>query len=242
MMADEMQDYIQKLESSKDALERFNKMRNDFTANITHELKTPLAVISGQIELLQAMGDKVDQDYYFSSIREEVQKMSDMVGNLLNISSMEHELENVEKQRLNLSETVEYMMLKYDALFHKKNLKIASEIEKDCRILGNREYIEQAAGNYIMNAFAHCGEGRHMKISLAKKDGKAVFGVYNDSEPLTDEEKRKIWEKYYQGEEQTGHSGLGLHIVKTVITMQGGEYGVENEKTGVRFWFSLPLV
>lgn len=120
MMADEMQDYIQKLESSKDALERFNKMRNDFTANITHELKTPLAVISGQIELLQAMGDKVDQDYYFSSIREEVQKMSDMVGNLLNISSMEHELENVEKQRLNLSETVEYMMLKYDALFHKR--------------------------------------------------------------------------------------------------------------------------
>lgn len=241
-MADEMQDYIQKLESSKDALERFNKMRNDFTANVTHELKTPLAVISGQIELLQAMGDKVDQDYYFSSIREEVQKMSDMVGNLLNISSMEHELENVEKQRLNLSETAEYMMLKYDALFHKKNLKIASEIEKDCRILGNREYIEQAAGNYIMNAFAHCGEGRHMKISLAKKDGKAVFGVYNDSEPLTDEEKRKIWEKYYQGEEQAGHSGLGLHIVKTVITMQGGEYGVENEKTGVRFWFSFPLV
>ena len=56
-----------------------------------------------------------------------------------------------------------------------KNLKIASEIEKDCRILGNREYIEQSAGNYIMNAFAHCGEGRHMKISLAKKDGKAVL-------------------------------------------------------------------
>lgn len=242
MMADDMQDYIQKLESSKDALERFNKMRNDFTANITHELKTPLAVISGQIELLQAMGDKVDQDYYFSSIREEVQKMSDMVGNLLNISSMEHELENVEKQRLNLSETVEYMMLKYDALFHKKNLKIASEIEKDCRILGNREYIEQAAGNYIMNAFAHCGEGRHMKISLAKKDGKAVFGVYNDSEPLTDEEKRKIWEKYYQGEEQTGHSGLGLYIVKTVITMHGGTYGVDNRENGVCFWFSLPLV
>jgi two-component system sensor histidine kinase VanS len=134
------------------------------------------------------------------------------------------------------------MMLKYDALFHKKNLKIASEIEKDCRILGNREYIEQAAGNYIMNAFAHCGEGRHMKISLAKKDGKAVFGVYNDSEPLTDEEKRKIWEKYYQGEEQTGHSGLGLHIVKTVITMHGGTYGVDNRENGVCFWFSLPLV
>ena len=111
-------------------------MRNDFTANITHELKTPLAVISGQIELLQAMGDKVDQDYYFSSIREEVQKMSDMVGNLLNISSMEHELENVEKQRLNLSETVEYMMLKIRwHRFTKKNLKIASEIEKHCRIL-----------------------------------------------------------------------------------------------------------
>lgn len=241
-MADEMQYYVQKLESSKDTLERFNKMRNDFTANITHELKTPLAVISGQIELLQAMGDKVDQDYYFSSIREEVQKMSDMVGNLLNISSIEHELENVEKKRLNLSETIEYMMLKYDALFHKKNLKIKSYIEKDCIILGNREYVEQAAGNYIMNAFSHCGEGRYMKISLEKRDGKAIFSVYNDSEPLTEEESRRIWEKYYQGEEATGHSGIGLHIVKTVITMQGGECGVENIKKGVKFWFSFPLV
>ena len=171
-MADELQYYIEKLESSKDALERFNKMRNDFTANVTHELKTPLAVISSQIELLQTMGDKIDQDYYFESIREEVGKMSDMVGNLLNISSIEHELETVKKSRLNLSETIEYMMLKYDALMHKKNLKVEVEIEKGCVILANQEYIEQAAGNYIMNAFAHCGDGRHLKISLKKQNGR----------------------------------------------------------------------
>ena len=66
------------------------------------------------------------------------------------------------------------------------------------------EYIEQAAGNYIMNAFAHCGEGRQYENFSGKERRKSGFGVYNDSEPLTDEEKRKIWEKYYQGEEQAG--------------------------------------
>ena len=168
--------------------------------------------------------------------------MSDMVGNLLNISSMEHELENLEKQRLNLSETVEYMMLKYDALFHKKNLKIASEIEKDCRILGNREYIEQAAGNYIMNAFAHCGEGRHMKISGKRKTVKLFLLFTMTVNRSQTKKKEKSGKKYYQGEEQTGHSGLGLYIVKTVITMHGGTYGVDNRENGVCFWFSLPLV
>lgn len=241
-MADEMQYYVQKLESSKDTLERFNKMRNDFTANVTHELKTPLAVISSQIELLQEMGDKIDKDYYFSSIREEVQKMSDMVGNLLSISSVEHELETVEKSPLNLSETIKYMILKYDALMHKKKLKVEVDIEDNCMILANQEYMEQAAGNYIMNAFSHCGEGRHLKISLKKQKDKAVFCVYNDSKTMSEEEKRKIWDKYYQGGETQGHSGLGLHIVKTVITMHGGTYGVDNRGNGVCFWFSLPLV
>ena len=221
-MADELQYYIEKLESSKDALERFNKMRNDFTANVTHELKTPLAVISSQVELLQTMGDKIDRNYYFDSIREEVSKMSDMVGNLLNISSIEHELETVKKSQLNLSETIEYMVLKYDALIHKKNLKTDVKIEKDCLILANQEYIEQAAGNYIMNAFSHCGAGRHLEISLKKQEGRAVFCVCNDGEAIPEEKRNKIWDKYYQAGETQGHSGLGLHIVKTVITMHGG--------------------
>ena len=241
-MADELQYYIEKLESSKDALERFNKMRNDFTANVTHELKTPLAVISSQVELLQTMGDKIDRNYYFDSIREEVSKMSDMVGNLLNISSIEHELETVKKSQLNLSETIEYMVLKYDALIHKKNLKTDVKIEKDCLILANQEYIEQAAGNYIMNAFSHCGAGRHLEISLKKQEGRAVFCVCNDGEAIPEKERNKIWDKYYQAGETQGHSGLGLHIVKTVITMHGGTYGVDNTEKGVCFWFSIPLV
>ena len=240
-MADGLQYQIEKLESSKNALERFNKMRNDFTANVTHELKTPLAVISSQIELLQTMGDQIDRDYYFDSIREEVQKMSDMVGNLLNISSMEHELETVEKSPLNMSETIKFMMLKYDALMHKKNLKVKSSIDEGCVVLANQEYIEQAAGNYIMNAVSHCGAGRHLEISLKKEDGRAVFRVTNDSEQLSDDEMKKIWEKYYQTDETEGHSGLGLHIVKTVITMHGGTYGVENTRNGVCFWFALPV-
>lgn len=239
-MTDQLQYYIQELEDRKDSLEQFNKMRNDFTANVSHELKTPLAVISSQIELLQTMGDKIDREYYFQSIREEVQKMSDMVGDLLNISSLEHKLEKVEKSELDLSGVIEYMVLKYDALFQQKKLKVKAEVEKDCIVMADREYMEQAANNYIMNAFSHTGMGRCVEISLRKEEGKIFFAVYNDGERIAREEENKIWESYYQGEELRDHAGLGLYMVKTIISMHGGEYGYTNREKGVVFWFALP--
>lgn len=239
-MADQLQYYIQKLEESKDSLEEFNRMRNDFTANVSHELKTPLAVISSQVELLQTMGDKIDRDYYFQSIREEVQKMSDMVGNLLNIASLEHKLEAVEKGRLNLSEVIEYMTLKYDALFRQKKLKVQTDMEKDCFVMADREYIEQAVNNYIMNAFSHIGTGRCLEITLKKEKGMIVFGVYNDGDRIAEEEQKRIWDSYYQGEEIRNHAGLGLYMVRTIISRHGGEYGFTNRENGVLFWFLLP--
>ena len=241
-MADQLQYYIQKLEKNNNSLEQLDKMRNEFTANISHELKTPLAVISSQLEILQTMGDRVDREYYFQSIREEVQKMSDMVSDLLNISSLEHKLESVVKSRLDLSEVMEYMALKYDALFQQKKLKVKVDIEKDCNVLADRDYMEQAANNYIMNAFGHTGTGRCMEISLKKEDDWIVFRVYNEGEPIAADEKDKIWDSYYQGEKLRDHVGLGLYIVKTIVGMHGGECGVNNRGHGVEFWFSLPAV
>lgn len=253
-MADQLQYHIQKLEQGKDSLEqdnallqaenmqreRLERMRKEFVANVSHELKTPLAVISSQVELLQSMGEKVDREYYFQSIRDEVQKMSDMVGNLLNISSIEHRLEHMEMAELNLSEVLEYMSLRYEALFRQKNLKVRTAIEPDCVVLANREYIEQAMNNYIMNAFAHTGEGRHMEFILVKEGSDVKVSVYNEGEAIPAAEMERIWENYYQSVQLKDHTGLGLYIVRSIIHMHGGKCGVENNRNGVSFWFTIP--
>lgn len=253
-MADQLQYYVEKLEYGNNMLEqdnvqlqeenirreRLDKMRKEFVANVSHELKTPLAVISSQVEIMQAMGDKVDREYYFQSIREEVQRMSDMVGNLLDISALEHGLESMKKEELNLSEVMEYMELRYDALFQQKKLKVKMDIAPDCVVMADRKYMEQALNNYIMNAFQHIGAGRIMEISLFREGENVKVNVYNEGKTISETDMERIWESYYQAEQLHDHTGLGLYIVKTIISAHGGQYGVENERKGVRFWFTLP--
>lgn len=255
-MASQLQYYVEKLEHGANALEQDNallqeenlrrenldKMRKEFVANASHELKTPLAVIASHVEMLQLLSDQVDREYYFQSIREEVDKMSDMVGDLLNISSLEHEMESMEKEALDLAETVRYMMLRYNALFEQKKLKVKADIDSECMVMGNRQYLEQVLNNYMMNAFDHTGDGGRLEVSLKKLSGEVKFSVYNEGSHIPPENLDKIWESYYQGRKNDNHAGLGLYIVKTIIENLGGKYGAVNERRGVAFWFTLVSV
>jgi signal transduction histidine kinase len=224
--------------------------QREFVANVSHELKTPLAVISGQVELLQSMGDEIDRDYYFSSIREEITKMSDMVGNLLKLTSMEHHMEEMELAHVNLSDMMEYMILKYAALFQQNAIRLHTEIEKDCIILGNQMYLEQAVNNYIMNAFQHTAQGQTIRICLKKEGNQAVICVYNEGQQIKEEDMEHIWQDFYkrsEGKKYGGNlklenAGLGLFLVKKIVDNHHGSCGVENREHGVEFWIRVPLV
>ena len=254
-MAEQLQYYIQKLEKNNSELEwsneklqaqneqkaKLEQMRQEFNANISHELKTPLAVISSQVEMLQFLETPRERQYYFDSIREEIDKMSGMIGTLLKLSSAEHELEELDRQPLDMVEATEYLMMKYDALFRQKEIKRTCSMEQDCIVLADRSCIEKAMSNYLLNAFAHTGAGGRIDISLTREEGLVFFRVYNQGEAIRRKDLEKIWDSYYQGREQENHAGLGLHIVKTVVLLHKGQYGVKNLDRGVEFWFSLPV-
>ncbi len=227
---------------------QLDEAQKEFVANISHELKTPLAVISGQVEMLQGMGDEIDRDYYFSSIREEIDKMSKMVGDLLDITIMDHHIEEMELSRVNLTELMEYMVLKYDALFQKNKIKVESELEKDCMVHGNRMYLEQAVNNYIMNAFQHTGQGKNMRICLRTQDRDAYIGIYNEGPLVPAEDIGRIWQSFYKNSQgkhkkdaKMSNAGLGLYMVKKIMEQHHGSCGAENKEKGVEFWMRIPL-
>ena len=156
--------------------------QREFVANISHELKTPLAVVSSQVEMLEIAGDKIDRSYYYSSIHEELDKMSRMVGELLDFSMLDNQMSSMEMSRVNVSEMIEYLLLRYDAMFRKNEIKVEQEIEKNCFAYGNRMYLERAVNNYLMNAFQHTEQGKRIRITLKKEKKQIRMEVYNDGE------------------------------------------------------------
>ena len=166
--------------------------QREFVANISHELKTPLAVVSSQVEMLEIAGDKIDRSYYYSSIHEELDKMSRMVGELLDFSMLDNQMSSMEMSRVNVSEMIEYLLLRYDAMFRKNEIKVEQEIEKNCFAYGNRMYLERAVNNYLMNAFQHTEQGKRIRITLKKEKKQIRMEVYNDGAQIKEEQMEHI--------------------------------------------------
>lgn len=256
-MSEQIQDYILRLEVDKDRLqaknsqqEKMDDVRKEFMANISHELKTPITVISSQVEMLQCMGNEIDRDYYYNSIVEEVSKMSDMIGNMLNLTVVEHNMETMQKGKVSLTDMLEYLMLKYDALFRQNQIKCSYHIEPDCTIFGNKVFLEQAVGNYLMNAFHHTPQGGCIEVRLQAEGESVYIKVYNEGAQIPKNDIEKIWKSFYMrrtseqeiSEEKTPHAGLGLYIVRSIVGLHHGECGVQNINEGVEFWLKLPLI
>lgn len=189
------------------------------------------------------MGEE-ERKAYLSSIQEEVEKMSGLVSGLLDTTVMEHHMENMLLKTLNMKEIMEYIMLKYDGLAKKKRLHMESFLGDDCMIYGDREYMEQAVNNYMMNAIEHVEVGGSIRVTLRKEQKMVRIGVYNSGKQIPEKELQRIWTGFYSKNQkdntESSHAGLGLYIVQSVVSMHNGRYGVENLPEGVEFWFTIP--
>ena len=221
--------------------------QREFVANISHELKTPLAVVSSQVEMLEIAEDKIDRPYYYASIREELDKMSKMVGELLDFSMLDNQLSVMKRSRVNVSELLEYLMLRYDALFQKNEIKVEQKIVKNGYVYGNRMYLERAVNNYLMNAFQHTQQGKGITVTLKRERQFLRLEVYNDGETIPEERMDHIWDSFYTSSrkkkpsaQDVGNIGLGLFVVRKIVENHEGSCGVENKECGVTFWMELP--
>lgn len=251
-MSAQIQEYIEKLENYNRDLVKENEfktemeiMRKQFVNNVSHELKTPLAVISSQVEMLSYIRDEKEKKYYFNSIIEEVNEMSEMISSMLTIFSVEHGLEKMDLTSVNLSNIVKRLIERYDIMFHQKGVICETYLEENSFVLANEKYISQVVTNYLMNAYKHTKCGKCIKISITSHDNIVEAAVYNDGENIKEEEMQKIWNSFYQGtgkDIEVGQfrgTGLGLYIVKNIIKFHDGECGIRNKEQGVEFYFTL---
>ena len=223
----------------------FEKARKNIVSTATHELKTPLAIISSQVEMLQYEYDDSQKDYYFSSIMEEIEKMSGLISNILHNSFQYESLPDTLMARDNLSVLFETLLPKYKIWMSASNITFTSSVQEDCFAVFDAVQIEQAVNNYIMNACGHTKPGRQITLTLRQDEDSIYCSVYNEGNAIPAEEQSRIWMSFYQAETQKKNTssheiGLGLFIVKDIINLHHGTCGVFNCRKGVEFWFRLP--
>ena len=231
------------LRQNRDMAE-FEDMRKKLVSNITHELKTPLAIISSQVELLQYEYDETKKDYYFTSILEETDKMSRLISSILQNSRMENKIQQASLRWTSLSDLLLDLKPKYESWLASLKIRFTAFIEEDCMAYLDPQQIEQAVNNYMMNATRYTKPGRSVRLSLSSTEDSFYLSVYNDGPRLPEAELTKVWTGFYQsGEKRKNGSteiGMGLYIVKDIMNHHQGSCGALNREAGVEFWMCFP--
>ena len=216
--------------------------RKRMVSNITHELKTPLAVIHSYAEGLKE-GIAVDkQEHYLDVILEEAQRMDGMVLEMLDLSRLEAGKVRLESDCFDLLELTKRVVEKMNLLIEEKELKVEYVWDQVTEITADEGRITQAVINLVSNAIKYSPRGGMVYVGVTRAKDQTMFSIENQSEPLSEEALEKVWDSFYRADASRTEkgTGLGLSITKAIIELHGGTCHVSNTKTGVEFKFYLP--
>jgi len=225
--------------------ERQNEIQREFIANVSHELKTPIALVQGYAEgLSEGMGeDKESRKYYSDVIVDEARKMNRIVQQLLMLSSIESGTSQLETSAFNFSEMIKGIAESIGILADQKQVTVVTDIPEGIYVLGDEFKLESVVTNYLSNAINHVNEGGTIKICLSNDETRARLSVFNTGSRIPEDQLEQIWEKFYKVDKahtrSYGGSGIGLSIVRAVMDAHEMPYGVRNHENGVEFWLEL---
>lgn len=227
--------------------EKMEQMRTEFMGNVSHELKTPIALIQGYAEGLKegVNDDPESRDFYCDVIMDEAGKMNRMVKNLMTLNQLEFGNDKVEFERFNLTELIGGVLQSMDILSQQKDVKLIFREENPVYVWGDEFKIEQVVRNYVSNAYNHVNEEKIIEVKILREDGLAKVTVFNTGKPIPEEDVPRIWDKFFKVDKahtrEYGGNGIGLSIVKAIMESMHQQYGVKNYDNGVEFWFTLDV-
>ena len=252
-MSDRLKKAISKLQEANEVLkedikrkEAIDEMRKDFIANVSHELKTPIALIQGYAEGLNEglCEDEESRKYYTEVIMDESEKMNKMVKQLLTLSSLESGNSILHKENFNMTSLTEGVLSSISILIGEKNLEVDFDTSKDIFLYADEFKIEEVVTNYISNAIHHVNDNGAIKIDVSEDERNVYFSVYNTGNQIPEKDLANVWEKFFKVDKahsrSYGGSGIGLSIVKAIVEAHGGAVKVVNKSDGVEFGFKIP--
>ena len=218
--------------------ERNERMRKEFLQNASHELKTPIAVISSYCEMLKdkIITDEEDREYYYDVIYDETQKMSDIVKEMLMLAQFESGNDVLNIENFNITEVAEDVLDTYSIIAQKENIGIVADIEENLFVSADMLMIERVMSNYISNAIYHIENDDKIYVTLKSTADGIAFEVKNRTTNQLD--NTKIWTSFYKDENSKGN-GLGLSIVKAIMDFHNKKYGVKCKDGYAIFYFII---
>ena len=229
--------------------EKLENMRTEFIGNVSHELKTPIALIQGYAEGLKEgiSDDPESRAFYCEVIMDEANKMNQLVKNLLTLNQLEFGEEEVAFERFDIVELIQGVLQSIEILIGQKQAEVRFKAEQPVYVWADEFKVEQVVRNYLSNALNHVDNERIIDIRLTVQEDaqKVRVSVFNTGSQIPQEDKEQIWNKFYKVDKartrEYGGHGIGLSIVKAIMESFHQEYGVENYENGVAFWFELDL-
>ena len=225
--------------------EKIENMRNEFLGNVSHELKTPLALIQGYAEGLKegVNDDPESREFYCDVIMDEAGKMNRMVKNLLTLNQLEFGSDEVEFERFDVTGLVKGVISSCEILIQQAEATVSFIGDETVYVWADEFKTEQVVRNYLTNAIHHVENERRIEVRVIRREDKVRVTVFNSGKPIPEEDVPKLWDKFYKVDKahtrEYGGNGIGLSIVKAIMESFHQNYGVNNFDNGVEFWFEL---
>ncbi|MCI7132092.1 MAG: HAMP domain-containing histidine kinase [Lachnospiraceae bacterium] len=234
------------LKSDIEKKERIDEMRKEFLSNVSHELKTPLALIQGYAEgLLECINDDEEsRDFYCEVIMDESGKMNQMVQKLLTLNHLEFGNDAVTIDRFDITELITGVIENSTLLLQQNEISLTFD-EAQAFVWGDEFQIEEVITNYLSNAIHYAAGEKQIRIFYTRKEDVLRISVFNTGSSIPQEDIDKVWEKFYKVDKARtrayGGSGIGLSIVKAIMESHHRDCGVCNHPDGVEFWLELDV-
>ena len=259
LMSDKLEGTIKQLRATNNELERdieekskLDEMRKSFISDVSHELKTPIALIQGYSEgLLENVNtDEESRKFYAEVILDETNKMDKLVKELLELMKLEYGKREFNDTTFNIVELEKEVIRKSQVMLDENKVEIELETPDEINVVADDFYIEQVVTNYFTNAIKHVEEVNGKKIirienTVDVERNKVRVKVFNTGEQIPEEHINRIWNRFYKVDKsrnrKDGGTGIGLAFVKAIMSNYGNSYGVVNKEDGVEFYFELEL-
>ena len=259
LMSDKLESTIKQLRSTNIELEKdieekskIDEMRKSFISDVSHELKTPIALIQGYSEgLLENVNtDDESRKFYAEVILDETNKMDKLVKQLLELMKLEYGKREFSDTEFNIVELEKEVIRKSKVMLEEKQVEVELVSPEEINVIADDFYIEQVITNYVTNAIKHVEERNGKKSIVIKNDiniekNKVRIKVFNTGINIKEEDLTRIWNRFYKVDESRnradGGTGIGLSFVKAIMSNYKNDYGVINKEDGVEFYFELDL-